>query len=178
MFVLTVKEMEIKMLKKDLLSGMILELRNGKRYLLINETMINFDIALTINWFEDDLTYSPDNQQDIVKVYRSSMLYSLKDTFKDKHLDLIWERKESNEIDLTDREVEILKALKVFGHTYIARDSNALYGNLYGFRDEPIKGTYSWFIRGSNARLEKDIFKFIKWDDVEPTKIDDLLKGV
>lgn len=86
---------------------------------------------------------------------------------------------------LTDREIEVLKALKTLGYEWLARDkSNTLYVNtLYTYLNKPTKNIFHeiWDdeLDGYYFSIkENGLFNFIKWEDDEPTKIDDLLKGV
>lgn len=159
------------MKKSDLKSGMILETRRGKRYLLTNGAMRTFDGSggfANLFDFNDDLTCKYTAEWDIIKVYN---FFALKDIFKDENLTLLWEREE---IELTDREVEVLKALKTLGFKWIARDKD---GDLCAFSTKPHKFNSQWNTVSDVAPLLVYFgFDFIKWSDEEPTKIDDLLK--
>lgn len=160
------------MKKQDLKDGMILETRNGDRHLLTNGVMRDFKGHMRLVSYSDDLKFEDNKKYDIIKVYKDTMLYSLTTIFKDDYLTLIWKRKE---IKLTDREIEVLEALKMLGYEWLVRDKD---NDLYAYGDKPEKDGFSW---GGNFYIDMtlhDIFKFIKWEDGEPTKIDDLLKGV
>ena len=75
---------------------------------------------------------------------------------------------------MTSREIEILKALKVLGFRFLARDTNA---HLFAYYDKPYKLPHYWVLDNSeNIMVNSDLFDFIKWTDEEPIKIDDLLK--
>lgn len=163
------------MRKKDLESGMILETRDGDRYLLTNGVMRDFTGYMSLDDYSNDLKYEHSKGYDIIKVYKDTMAYSLTVIFKYDFLTLIWERKETK---LTNREIEVLKALNTLGYTYIARDKN---GELYGHDEMPSKYTNDWWDGSTNHHSipeDDNLFKFIKWEDDEPAKIDDLLKGV
>lgn len=174
MFVLTVKEMEIKMLKKDLKDGMVVETRNSQRYLLSSNRMLDLGGFIRLTNYSEDLKNENSKYYDIVKVYEIEIAYSLTDIFKDANLTLIWERED---IKSADKEVEILKALNTLGYTYIARDKN---GKLYAYENKPEKRTNFWlsYYRYYLIKKDEDLFNFIKWEDADPTNIDDLLKGV
>jgi hypothetical protein len=68
--------------------------------------------------------------------------------------------------------------LELVGIGWIARD---LKGELYYYRQEPQKGNASWCgveIRAC-ARIDTALgmdFEFIKWDEDEPRKVEDLLQ--
>lgn len=175
MFVLTVKEMEIKMLKKDLKDGMVVELRNGQRYLLINNRMLDLGGFVRLTNYSEDLKNENSKGYDIVKVYEIEIAYSLTDIFKDANLTLTWERKE---YELTDKEVEVLKELNTLGFNWIARDYD---DELNAFTRKPKCRYEMWYAEKGYSNLinnDKTLFSFIQWIDNEPTKIDDLLKGV
>lgn len=160
------------MTKQDLKDGMILETRNGKRYLLVNDIMRDFDGYIGLNSYNNDLSYKHHTIHDIVKIYKDTMKFSLTNIFEDKCLSLLWERKE-----LTEQEVEVLKALKTLGLEWLARDKR---GTLFVYENKPAKLTNNWFDDNfyDISRKYKELFNFIKWEDKEPTNIDDLLKGV
>lgn len=162
------------MRKQNLRDGMILETRNGKRFLLTNDAMRSLDGFIHLTEYSEDLKDKSMKTYDIIKVYNVSDGLPLTYIFKDENLTLIWEREESK---LTDREVEVLKALKTLGYNYIARGAT---GGLYGYEEKPIKIEWAWglgccFIPTKEA---KKLFKFIKWTDKELTNIDDLLRGL
>lgn len=79
------------------------------------------------------------------------------------------------ETKLTDREAKVLKVLKILGYEWLARDIN---GALYGYEEKPKKRSFYWVsdILCSATKKDNELFNFIKWEDIKPTKIDDLLK--
>lgn len=166
------------MRKEDLKDGMILEMRNGKRFLLVNDVMRDLDNFIGLSSYNNDLTHTQYAHFDIVKVYKDTREYSLRSKFKDRNLTFIWEREPK--IKLTDREIDILKVLKIFGYEWVARDKS---DDLYVFIYKPTRQSNGvWFdeedyffpIKGKG----KGLFNFIKWEDEEPINIDDLLKRV
>lgn len=83
------------MTKSRLKDGIVIEVRKGDRYILINEIFFNCNNLshMKLNYYEEDLTsYVIEPSFDIVKVYNSLAL-CLSDYFKDKYLELIWESK-------------------------------------------------------------------------------------
>lgn len=102
-----------------------------------------------------------------------------KDMYSDKFLDQEIEIEKENEeekIRLTDDEKVILKNLDK-KYKYIVRNSN---GEIRIFETKPVKLSFTW----SNVNyMEYDylvfphLFKFVTWEDNEPTLIEDLLKG-
>lgn len=94
--------------KMELKEGMIIECRNGDRYLL---RRVDGELILSAN--ETWLEYTYDNNFididedakefngdfDIIKIYESKTS-CLKDLFKDKYLTCIWERKEPKKMTL------------------------------------------------------------------------------
>lgn len=81
-------------------------------------------------------------------------------------------------INLSKLEFEILKFIE-FG--YIARDKD---GNLFSFWYKPKKDNDIWDCDvkknqnySHDLTLFNELFDFIKWEDAEPTSIDELLKN-
>ena len=60
---------------------------------------------------------------------------------------------------------------------WLARDSK---GDIFGFYSKPLKCNVGWMTTYSNPRVYlrmfNHLFKFTKWEDAEPTLIEDLLK--
>lgn len=162
------------MTKKDLKSGMVVELRNGERYLFNGVVLINFEgyMIMAIN-YSQDLRSKHYREQDIVKVYKSKP-NSLRTIFQDKYLTMIWDRKN---MKLTDEEIEILKALKTLHFDFLARDKDYAL-NAYGVA--PYKNGDVWDFVGydvyQSIGVDSDLFDFIAWEDEDATYIDDLLQ--
>lgn len=170
------------MTKQDLKSGMVVETREGKLYLVVDDFLTNDNGFLLLEEYDENLKDVGNKIFDIVKVYkRYNDFYennagSLKTLLNKDKLTLLWERKE---ITLTDKEKEVLKALVVLELNYIARDED---DSLYAFRTKPQKLVDMWnyFEKKYNERyhieLDREFFKFIKWEDENPTNIKELLK--
>lgn len=82
------------------------------------------------------------------------------------------------EITLTDKQVEIFKALNLLGFRYIAQDSNDA---MYIYTDRPRKGSKAWLYDGNcfeyfNIKvLRSEVFdaisSLVDWSDREPLNI-------
>jgi hypothetical protein len=110
------KNEERKMLKKDLKTGMVVELRNGDKYLVMlnpeteGRELISFESGWMplSKWFDNLIFYNSDNDWDIVKVYSfGDYICRLFDDNYDTEslLMLIWERNEES-IEMTIPEIE------------------------------------------------------------------------
>lgn len=166
------------MTKQELKNGMILETRNGLKYLYLDGDLRGYEDWLCLSSYNDDLTL--DNRYyfelDIVKVYNNKS-YPLKYVFRDDFLEPIWVRPKP--IELSPEEIQLLKSLDVIGFTHIARDEG---GNIFAYSSKPDKNFGFWFFNGSAApyeiqsiKLKRDLFSFVDWKDKEPTNILNLL---
>lgn len=83
------------------------------------------------------------------------------------------------EITLTDKQVEIFKALNLLGFRYIAQDSD---GKVYAFTERPRKGLLTWGGSGGyfdlnlkskyiRAGVFDAISSLVDWSDREPLNI-------
>lgn len=116
--------------KSDLKNGMVVETREGKRYLVHNNKLLHSDgntyMALDgVSGFDDDLkdTYAYDNRYDIMRVYKSKA-HLLKLLFLDNYLTLIWEREEKQE---EKTELKISDYVKIKSN----RDKASILNNTY-----------------------------------------------
>ena len=97
------------MKKSDLKNGMVVELRNGKRFLIVKDKGIGKDTCITINGFMgydenlyDVIGYS---EYDITKIYKT-VGNTFKTLFDNERLSLIWEREEAK---LSKEDKQIIK---------------------------------------------------------------------
>ena len=160
------------MKKSDLKNGMIVEYRNGFRRLVVNDELIGDDGHLSLTEYNDDLKINELYRNlDIIKVYKYKLGWSFNRLLDDDNLELIWERKE---YELTKREIEILKALKTLDYEFLVRNES---GMLYAIKKKPEKKCLIgvWY-SDELTLIDKDLFTFIKWEDEEPTNINELLK--
>lgn len=99
------------MKKSDLKDGMIVETREGFKYLKLGDRLIKGCSFIPINNYKENLIYASNYKVnildifDIVKVYKSNT-DCLSDIFNNNHLELLWERKEES---IDSREVDELK---------------------------------------------------------------------
>ena len=108
----TLKEKIKTMTKSDLKNGMVVELADGSRALVINGLLVFEDGYQGLSSYKDDLTIKPfNNEMQINKVFKSK-LYNLCDVLVD-NLTLIWERKEEKE------EIKVGDKVKVINNNFI-----------------------------------------------------------
>ena len=97
------------MTKSDLKNGMVVELRNGKRFLIVNDRGFGEDSCIAINglvgYDENLYDINGDSTFDITKIYISSGR-TFKTLFDNERLNLIWEREETK---LSNEDKQIIK---------------------------------------------------------------------
>ena len=110
----TLKEKMKTMTKSDLKNGMVVELRNGKRFLIVNDRGFGEDSSITLNGFmgydenlNDIMRYS---EFDIIKIYKT-VGNTFKTLFDNERLNLIWEREEKPKLSEKDKN-KIVKGFK------------------------------------------------------------------
>ena len=102
------------MKKSDLKNGMVVELRNGKRFLIVNDfgigegSCINLDGFMGYNENLNDV--SGFSEFDITKIYKT-VGNTFRTLFDNERLNLIWEREEKQELSNEDKQI-IKKGLK------------------------------------------------------------------
>nr|DAL53867.1 MAG TPA_asm: hypothetical protein [Caudoviricetes sp.] len=78
---------------------------------------------------------------------------------------------------LTDKQVEIFKALNLLGYKYIAHDKNK---DIAAYFSEPYKGRKSWeagaFRLEIHSNAREVISPLVSWDDAEPLNIAEALE--
>lgn len=77
---------------KDLKDGMIVEIRNGRRFLVLGKNLIREKSYFNRSDIRDDLKDKCFDDYDIMKVYKSTA-FGLNHIFEDENLEMIWERK-------------------------------------------------------------------------------------
>jgi len=84
------------------------------------------------------------------------------------------------EITLTDKQVEIFKALNLLGFRYIAKDSD---GAVYAFTERPGKGLEAWGGNGEyfsvkvlRSEVSAAVSPLVEWSDTEPLCIAEALE--
>lgn len=162
------------MIKSDLRSGMIVELRDGTLMLVVNNIIAGVHCNLELNDYYADLTFAISDSYDIVAVYDtrgSGFILSDLDNNKYEFLTLLWTRAEK--IKLTSSEKEILKNIQNFN--YITRDSTDL---LELYVDEPIRSVNNICWSSQNGYQNLNLFGHM-FQTVKPMtyyKISELLE--
>ena len=109
----TIKEKMKTMTKSDLKNGMVVELRNGKRFLIVNDLGIGKDSCIKLNGlvgYDENLNdFSGFSEFDITKIYKT-VGTTFKTLFDNERLNLIWEREETK-LSKEDKQI-IKKSLK------------------------------------------------------------------
>ena len=105
----TLKEKIKTMTKSDLKNGMVVELRNGKRFLIVNDLGIGKDSCINLDGFfgyDKNLNdVSGFSEFDITKIYKT-VGTTFKTLFDKERLSLIWEREETK---LSNEDKQIIK---------------------------------------------------------------------
>ena len=105
----TLKEKIKTMTKSDLKNGMVVELRNGKRFLIVNDLGIGKDSCINLDGFlgYDENLYDVigDSEFDVTKIYKT-VGNTFKTLFDKDRLTLIWEREETK---LSNEDKQIIK---------------------------------------------------------------------
>ena len=114
----TLKEKIKTMTKSDLKNGMVVELRNGKRFLIVNDFGIGKDSCIYLDGFfgYDENLYNVigDSTFDITKIYKT-VGHTFKTLFDNESLSLIWEREEKEEKE----KIKVGDNVKVINNNYI-----------------------------------------------------------
>ena len=161
------------MLKYELKAGMIVQLRNDTKLMVMPYGIIGEDgvVELELNNYNNDLLdVDVDIEFDIIKVYD---IATDGFDFECNYRKLLWERNERPK--LTNPERAILENLNK-EYKYIARDRD---NRLYLYSEKPKKYSIDvWASEESTFSLKifNHCFKFVKWEDNEPYSIKELLK--
>ena len=78
--------------KANLKDGMIVELKNGQKGIVLGDRIVCADKCYRIGGFANDLENYTESSLDIVKVFRSVDATSFSDMFNTNNLKLIWEK--------------------------------------------------------------------------------------
>lgn len=112
--------------KQDIKNGAVVELRNGKRFLKLDNTLLglynnvlkeNYTPYLLLDYYEENLRYKTDSNYDIMKVLNPDNNFFVKDYNSASALLALnfinfswtWERKETRKIKLKDLTFEQYK---------------------------------------------------------------------
>lgn len=102
--------------KADFESGMVVECRNGERYLVLRDKLLN-----NKHWNSISDDYTPElkmyengvHQNDIMKIYDTIGVTNLHNIFDDENLIIIWERQEIKEMTVAEIEKELGYNIKI-----------------------------------------------------------------
>lgn len=96
------------MKKTDLKNGMVVELRNGKRFLIVNDIGIGKVSCINLDGyfgFDENLNDVRGNSTfDITKIYKTRGC-TFNNLFDNEVLSLIWEREEKSKLSKEDKKV-------------------------------------------------------------------------
>lgn len=98
------------MTKTNLENGMVVEVRNGNRYLVHNDKFINKQNFNYFDDYDDEFNNIHLPSFDIVKIYKS-ISFTLDKIFNDNNLVLIWEREDKTKLSEKDKD-DIKNGLK------------------------------------------------------------------
>ena len=136
----------------------------------IKEEILNFDMVKFGENLECYLSQITTNHNYDDTCYRIGIDCS--ECLRLSLLELLEEYKKT--VKLSKFEYEYLKAAKENGYNFIARDIN---NRLYGFEKQPEKRDSMWSSCGDYVGMFKSTFSFVKWEDEEPWKIDEILSN-
>lgn len=141
----------------------------------IKEKILNFDTEKCGEELNCYLSRIAANQNYSVDCYRESDL-DCSECLRLSLLELLEEYKEEYKepIKLTQFEYEYLKFAKENEYNFIARDKN---NNLYLYSNKPWKAENDWDYEDRTTPVFAELFKFVKWEDEEPWKIDSILSN-
>ena len=123
--------------KSDLKNGMIVQTRNGDKWLVNNECLLSEEYGcIMIGVYNDELEHPVSYCFDIVNVYTSKAM-SITDLFDEKYLNLIWKRRENFEIGDIVRVVEKEKSYDTYIDFFIEQDLPIDYAARYVYHHLP-----------------------------------------
>lgn len=98
--------------KADLKTGMIVEVRNGNKYMVYDNRLLRNQVHLMLNNYNDELNYFYGEDFDIVKCFKIDATYigCIEDVFKnadDNHI--LWQRGPEEKVISSDEAFKILK---------------------------------------------------------------------
>ena len=171
-----VVEFKSEGLKRLLKVGRVVELRDGTMGFLLEDRIVCEDGWCSLTRFDENLKYEFGEIGDIMNIYDSPIVGNNAWNFGSEtkmFLDMVWERKEAKVFEILDVENVILGNLDD-SFKYIARNHN---GTLNIYKIKPTKHKVCWVSLDYTDFSEYDhLFDYIKWEDKEPTLIEDLIK--
>lgn len=98
--------------KSDLKTGMIVETKNGKRYMVYGARLLKNHCCLSLNGYDDRLNHSYNEKFDIVKCFdiNTTCITCIEEIFKSANDDnILWQRKSEEKVISSDEAFKILK---------------------------------------------------------------------
>lgn len=109
--------MQKEFTKADLKDGMVVEYRNGKRRLVLNNRLVGKDGYYELNMYTEDMKDKECSERDIMRVFKIVIITTLNRIFHIENLELIWERTETKRMtteemrqkleELTGKKIEV-----------------------------------------------------------------------
>ena len=86
--------------KNSLHSGLVVELKSGFRYLVLDNFLTNKSRAINLDNYNTILKdISENNYTDIVEIFKVKNMCFLGDIFNDENLELVWKREDIKNVD-------------------------------------------------------------------------------
>lgn len=160
----------------DLVNGMIVELTNGDRLLVVDDQLLGFGYVMNKKDYEDDLSYAEVPAYNIVKIYtiKRKGINNLTEAFDDENLSLMWKGRFGEVIEFDPYETDIIWSLYNLGFEFVARD---LDGELHAFVKRPSVTSEAYGAFESKHKLPTYIFRHIEFENgIVP--LSDLMKHI
>lgn len=160
----------------DLVNGMIVELADGDRLLVVDDQLLGFRCVMNKEDYEDDLSYAEVPAYNIVKIYtiKRKGVENLIAAFDDENLSLMWESGFGEVIEFDPYETDIIWSLYNLGFEFVARD---LDGELHAFVKRPSVTSEAYGAFEPKHKLPTYIFRHIEFENgIVP--LSDLMKHI
>ena len=149
--------------KADLKDGMVVEYRDGKRRLVLNNFLIGKDGYFDLSNYSENLKDKNSSDRDIVRVFKINIVTTLDYIFRTENLELIWERTESKKMtteemrhkleELTEEKIEVepsmeemIGIIKIYCNGRPCKtcilNNKCLETNIYDMTKEQLKRCY------------------------------------
>jgi hypothetical protein len=90
--------------KADLKNRMAVEVRDGEKYIVVDDVLLGNNSFAELGYYNDDLTHYEHHENDIIKVY-PAVVYYFSDIDTIEHWRApIWERSEVKEVTMAEVE--------------------------------------------------------------------------
>lgn len=88
--------------KADLKDGMVIEYKDGRRRLVLNNRLIGKDGYYELNKYTEDMKDKESSERDIMRVFKIDIITTLDRIFHIDNLELIWERKKTKRMTVEE----------------------------------------------------------------------------